>query len=231
MYQRSIQERLPAILETMSRAAEISGRSLDDVRLVAVTKGHPPEAVSAALGSGLMDIGENRVEELERKVSLFLEQRPRWHMIGHLQRRKAKKAAELADMIHSVDSIPLAERLARMGTEMGKDVSVLIQVNTSGEASKSGFSSDETADVVGRLLELGGITPRGLMTMAPLTDDEALIRQTFQALRRVGEGLADLPEIGALELSMGMSNDFGIAIEEGSTMIRLGTALLGARSA
>lgn len=231
MYNRAIQERLPRIQETMARAAERSGRSVDEVKLVAVTKGHPPEAIQAALDAGLTEIGENRVESLEQKVPLFQNDGPTWHMIGHLQRRKAKGAASLADLIHSVDSIQLAERLARIGGEIDKRIAVLIQVNASGEATKGGFSPAEVPDAVGRMAELDGILPRGLMTMAPFTNDEHVIRETFKTLRRVGEVCTDLPNMAVPELSMGMSNDYAVAIEEGSTMIRLGTALLGARPA
>ena len=231
MYSRAIQDRLPTIQDQMEEAATKAGRSVDEVKLIAVTKGHPPEAISAAIEHGLTEIGENRVESLEQKVPLFQENRPTWHMIGHLQRRKAKSAVQLADMIHSIDSIQLAERVNRMAIEMEKRVSVLIQVNASGEATKGGFIPEETQEAAERIAALGQVAPVGLMTMAPFTTDEHVIRQTFAVLRRTGEGLSHLPGLASPELSMGMSNDFSIAIEEGSTMIRLGTALLGARPA
>lgn len=229
MYSRIVGERLPEVRETLMLAAERSGRSAGSVGLVAVTKGHPPDAIEAVLAAGIHDIGENRVEELEQKFPLFAGREVRWHMIGHIQRRKAARAVELSHLIHSVDSLRLAERLDRVAEEQGKRAEVLIQVNASGEATKGGFPADEALDGIGHVAELDWLQPVGLMTMAPFTDDDTVIRNTFRTLRRVHEEASALPGYTARELSMGMSNDYALAVEEGSTLVRLGTALLGER--
>ncbi|NNM31450.1 MAG: YggS family pyridoxal phosphate-dependent enzyme [Gemmatimonadetes bacterium] len=231
MYARIVGERLPRVQERLILAAEKSGRSPESVRIVAVTKGHPPGAVDAVLRAGVCDLGENRVEELEQKFPMFDGRGAIWHMIGHLQSRKAARAAAIADLIHSVDSVRLAERLDRAAAQAGARLDVLIQVNTSGEATKGGLAAEGALDEIGRIAELDRLNPIGLMTMAPFTSDESTIRSTFRSLRRLGDEARSISGFTAKELSMGMSNDFEIAIEEGSTMVRLGTALLGERQA
>ena len=228
-YARSLHERLPRVREVISAAAERSGRDPSSVRMVAVTKAHPVGAVSAVLAAGLRDIGENRVEELGEKVPVVRDAGVRWHMIGHVQRRKASRAARLATLIHSVDSIRLAEKLSRFGEAEGRRVPVLVQINASGEAAKGGFAAAGAVDAVGGIAQLAGLRVRGLMTMAPFTGDEAVLRSTFRRVREVMEAAAVLPGVEGCELSMGMSNDYGLAVEEGSTMVRLGTTLLGPR--
>lgn len=240
LYARSLRERLPRVREVIAAAAERSGRDPSSVRIVAVTKAHPAGAVRAVLAAGLRDIGENRVEELGEKAPLVRDPGARWHMIGHVQRRKAVLAARLASLIHSVDSLRLAEKLSRFGEELGRKVlppmsvnrdrvPVLVQINASGEATKGGFPVGEAVDAVGRIAELPGLRVQGLMTMAPFTDDEAVLRSTFGKVRELMEAAAVLPGVEGCELSMGMSNDYGVAVEEGSTMVRLGTSLLGPR--
>ncbi|MDE2796370.1 MAG: YggS family pyridoxal phosphate-dependent enzyme [Gemmatimonadota bacterium] len=228
-YARTLRERLPRVREVIAAAAERSGRDPSAVRIVAVTKAHPADAVVAAAGAGLSDIGENRAEELDEKLPLVDAPGIRWHMIGHVQRRKAVLAARLASLIHSVDSLRLAGKLSRFGEAEGRRVPVLVQVNASGEATKGGFPVVGAVDAVGGIAELPGLRVQGLMTMAPFTDDEALLRSTFRKVRAVMEAAAVLPGVEGCELSMGMSNDFGLAVEEGSTMVRLGTSLLGPR--
>jgi hypothetical protein len=220
---------LPEVRARIEEAAGAAGRDPDTVRLVAVTKSHPFEAVEAAIGAGLTDLGENRVEELEGKVEAFGRSDVRWHMIGHLQSRKARRAATVADLIHSVDSLRLGEKLSRVGKDDGRVVHVLAQVNTSGEESKSGFSPERAREELHALAELPGIRVDGLMTMAPFVDDEVVLGAAFEGLRRLSERLRTVvPEVGP-ELSMGMTNDLEIAIREGSTMVRIGTALFGER--
>ena len=230
-YDERVAVSLPEIRDRISDAAGRSGRGLTDVTLVAVTKAHPIEAVQAALSHGLFDLGENRTEELEWKRAAVEEGRVQWHMIGHVQRRKAPRLVGVADLVHSIDSVRLAERLSNAAVEAGKVVSVLVQVNTSGEESKGGFRGDGLKDEVRRVLDLPGLEIRGLMTMAPLTDDEALLRRTFEGVRMLHEELRAFGGYCGEHLSMGMTNDFEIAIEEGSTMIRIGTALFGKRMA
>ena len=159
------------------------------------------------------------------------EGKARWHMLGHVQRRKAPRLVGVADLVHSIDSVRLAERLSNAAVEAGKVVSVLVQVNTSGEESKAGFRGAGLKNEVQKVLNLPGVEIRGLMTMAPLTDDEALLRRTFAGVRMLHEELTAVVGYCGEHLSMGMRNDFGIAIEEGSTMIRIGTALFGKRVA
>jgi pyridoxal phosphate enzyme (YggS family) len=228
-YDERVAVSLPEIRDRISDAAGRSGRGLTDVTLVAVTKAHPIEAVQAALSHGLFDLGENRTEELEWKRAAVEEGRAQWHMIGHVQRRRAPRLVGVADLVHSIDSVRLAERLSNAAVEAGKVVSVLVQVNTSGEESKGGFRGDGLKDEVRRVLDLPGLEIRGLMTMAPLTDDEALLRRTFEGVRMLHEELRAFAGYCGEHLSMGMTNDFEIAIEEGSTMIRIGTALFGKR--
>jgi len=229
VYYRGIQERLPRVLDRIAAAAERSGRDPSGVRIVAVTKGHAPCAVEAVAEAGLRDIGENRVDELQRKRAVLNDLAVNWHMIGHVQRRKAGPAARLAGLVHSVDSLRLAEKLSRLGEAEGRRVPVLVQLNVSGEATKGGFPEAEALDGVATVAALGGLRVLGLMTMAPFVADETVLRSTFRKTREVMEAAAGTPGVEGSELSMGMSNDYEIAVEEGSTMVRLGTTLLGER--
>jgi len=231
VYYRGIRARLPRVLDRIAAAAERSGRDPSGVRIVAVTKGHAACAVEAVAEAGLRDIGENRVDELQRKRAALHDLAVNWHMIGHVQRRKAGRAARLAGLVHSVDSLRLAEKLSRLGEAEGRRVPVLVQLNVSGEATKGGFPEAEALDGVGAVAALGGLRVLGLMTMAPFVADEAVLRSTFRKTREVMEAAAGTPGVEGCELSMGMSNDYEIAVEEGSTMVRLGTTLLGERPA
>ncbi len=217
--------------DAIAEAASEAGRDPAAVRLVAVTKGHPLAALEAAVEAGLTDLGENRVEELAEKVAA-LGCEPgavRWHMIGHVQGRKARSAVGLADLIHSVDSLKLAQRLARAAIESGRTVTVLAQVNTSGEAAKHGLAAAEAEDAVLRMAELSGLRVAGLMTMAPLTGDARVLTTTFGGLRELRDRLRLAGARMGGELSMGMTNDLAAAVREGSTMVRIGTALFGER--
>lgn len=228
-YAEHLAEALPRVREEIARAAERSGREPDAVRIVAVTKGHPVEAIRAALDAGLGDLGENRVAELVDKVGAVGRGGPTWHMIGHVQRRKVPDLLPVVDLIHSVDSMRLAERIDRVVAEGEGPVDVLVQVNTSGEDAKGGFEGPGASDDVLAVAALPGLRVRGLMTMAPFVDDEKVLRATFAGLRRLRDDVRRHdPEIG-LHLSMGMTNDLRFAVEEGSTMVRIGTALFGAR--
>jgi pyridoxal phosphate enzyme (YggS family) len=226
--------------ERIAAAAQRAGRAPGEVTLVAVTKTRPPHVVAAAHQAGLRDFGENRVEEAKDKIPLVRDLIPpqeqlRWHMIGHLQRRKARLAVALFDTIHSVDSLRLAERINRMVEEREKVVPILLEVNVSGESTKYGFdlsrvagSSAEAAfiDDVERILALPHVRPCGLMTMAPIVPEPELARPVFVALRALQENLSRrFPEADWRELSMGMTDDFEVAIEEGATMVRIGRAI------
>jgi PLP dependent protein len=230
-YQDQLREGLARVRETIGAAAERSGRSPDSVGIMAVTKGHPLEALQAALDVGIEDLGENRVSELERKREALAEDpRPRWHMVGHVQSRKAPRVRETAHVLHSLDSLKLAERFERTAPDGGEPLPVFVQVNTSGEDAKYGFSPEEFRAQIQRILELPSLRVKGLMTMAPYTDEESVLRTTFRGLRELQEeARSEVEGYTGHELSMGMSNDFEVAVEEGSTMVRLGTALLGER--
>jgi pyridoxal phosphate enzyme (YggS family) len=229
-YAARLERALPAVRERIERATSAGARPPGSVQLIAVTKGHPVEAIDAALAAGLKDLGENRMHELEQKAAARSGSGVNWHMIGHIQGRKARRFAELAHLIHSVDSTKLAERLSRVAVEDGIEVAGLAQVNTSGERSKSGFDSVEAVEQIHRIAELPGLRVEGLMTMAPFVDDEVALSGAFAGLRDVLEKLHSVTGAVGPELSMGMTNDLEIAIREGSTMVRIGTALFGERA-
>jgi PLP dependent protein len=228
-YVSRIRSALPEIRERMARAAERSGRGPHSVRLITVTKSHPIEAAAAAVECGLLELGENRAEELEWKTDALDAPGLQWHMIGHVQGRKVNKLVGRADLVHSIDSVRIAERFSRVVVESHTNVEVLVQVNVSGEEAKSGLDADRALDEVLGICALPGMIVRGLMTMAPFVRDESVVRGAFCGLRRIHERLLGHDEYEGTELSMGMTNDFEVAIEEGSTMIRVGTALLGPR--
>jgi pyridoxal phosphate enzyme (YggS family) len=209
------------------RVAQVRRRVGQDVTIIAVTKTYGPDAVEAAWRSGLRDVGENRVQEAVAKMAAI--QVPvRWHLIGHVQRNKVKDVDGFA-LVHSVDSARLADALDELGVARARAVDVLLQVNTSGELSKYGWAPEDLRAEAERLVERPGVRVRGIMTMAPLDAPVDVLRATFRGAR---EALAVVRDAGhpATELSMGMSNDFEIAVEEGATMVRLGTILFGARA-
>ena len=227
-----LQHRLSRLRETITRAAERAGRAPDAIEILPITKGHPASLIHMVEAAGLPAVGENRVAEAEEKRVSCGGSNLRWHMVGHVQRNKAAKAVELFDVIESVDSLRLARRLQAVAEQAGVDeVQVLAQVNTSGEAAKSGFAPGPALDQIGAMCELAALRVGGLMTMAPFTSDERLLRDTFSATRELLERCRR--EVGGFEgrvLSMGMSNDFEIAVEEGATRLRLGTVLFGERA-
>jgi pyridoxal phosphate enzyme (YggS family) len=240
----AIETNLARVRERVAAAARRAGRRPKEVTLVAVTKTHPAHVVAEAYQAGLRDLGENRVEEASGKIPIVQEQvgasgRIRWHMIGHLQRRKARLAVALFDIIHSVDSLRLAQRIDRMLAEGEKVMPVLLEVNVSGEASKYGFDQSPAvgpekraaflADVE-QILALPHLRLRGLMTMAPIVADPEEARPVFVALRRLRDDLRQrFPEADWRELSMGMTDDFEVAVEEGATLVRIGRAIFGER--
>jgi pyridoxal phosphate enzyme (YggS family) len=231
MQDSRLAETVAAVREQIDGALARAGRT-DQVRLVAVTKGHSADVVRAAIAAGLDRLGENRIGELASKVEAVGRDAAEWHMIGHLQRNKARTGVPLFDRIHSIDSLRLARTLSQEAVRAERVVRGYMQVNVSGEDAKGGFGPSNAVDALGSMAELEAVEIHGLMTMAPYTDDEKVLRETFAGTRRLLERLQrDVP--GALhgaELSMGMSNDFEIAIEEGATVVRLGTVLFGERS-
>lgn len=224
-----LSERLAAVRETIERARERRGGGIGQtVTIVAVTKTYGPDAPAAAYAAGLRDVGENRVQEAVAKMAQVAAPL-RWHLIGHLQRNKVKQVDGF-HLVHSMDSARLADALAAHGTTRGKAVEVLMQINVSGEGTKGGYETADVAREAERLRGLPGLVVRGVMTMAPFDADVATLRRVFAGARRSGDELraAGHP---ASELSMGMSGDYEIAVEEGATLVRLGTILFGARAA
>lgn len=228
----SIRSNRERISSRIADAAKRSGREPDAVRLMAVTKTQPRELVELALESGLTLFGENRVQEALEKYRR-LRGRVELHLIGHLQRNKAKSAAGFFDCVQSVDKASTARELNKRAEAEGAEMRVLVEVNTSGEESKFGVRGDEALwallDVLGGL---DSLSPQGLMTIGPFTSDEGRIRRAFSSLRSLFEQARQrFPELSLDTLSMGMSNDYAIAVEEGSTLVRIGTALFGPRPA
>lgn len=224
-----IRENLERVRERISSAQSRAGLE-GAVTIVAVTKTHPAAVVEAGLEAGLERFGENRVQELEEKVAAVGRERAEWHLVGHLQRNKVRQALPLFDLIHSINSLRLARELSKEAERAGQVVEGLVQVNTSGEASKYGFDEAEAVAAVAQIAALPMLRISGLMTMAPFTADEAELRRCFSRARMLFEQCSsEIAEFEARHLSMGMSNDFEIAVEEGSTMVRLGTVLFGER--
>jgi pyridoxal phosphate enzyme (YggS family) len=222
-------ERLVHIRGEIAQRLETGGWT-HTVAIVAVTKGFGPEAVRAALAAGLPDVGENRVQEALEKMSQVTDAGVAWHLIGHLQRNKAKLVTGRFTLVHSVDSLELAEDLDRRAAAAGIRQRVLVQVNMAGEGQKSGCAPADAPALVRRVAALTALALDGLMTMAPLTDEVDVQRRTFRGLRQLRDALQE-EGLWLPTLSMGMSGDYVTAVEEGATVIRLGTALFGTRTA
>lgn len=237
-----IAARLEHIQAQIRDACQRAGRAAHEVTLVAVSKTHPADAVRAAIDAGLRHFGENRVEEAVSKIAdvrVGSSQTVHWHMIGHVQSRKARDLPGWFAMVHSIDTVRLAEKLACSQAEAGGTIDVLLEMNVSGEASKSGFSAhgwrssettrSELAAALTTIATLPGMRVRGLMTMAPIADEAETVRWVFADLRELRDRLASETGVALPELSMGMTDDFPVAIEEGATLIRIGRALFGER--
>ncbi|HZM85799.1 MAG TPA: YggS family pyridoxal phosphate-dependent enzyme [Blastocatellia bacterium] len=225
-----IRERLVRVRERIARAAERAGRSADDITLIAVSKTFDSTTVQQAVDAGARDLGENRVQEAIAKVGV-VQGEARWHLIGHLQSNKARQAVEAFDVIHTIDSNQLADRLDRIAGDLGRRPSVLVQVDLAHEPTKSGADESELPAIVEALESASHLEFRGLMTLPPFFDLPEQARPYFRKLREILEGLnRDRSTDQRLtELSMGMTNDFEVAIEEGATMVRVGTAIFGVR--
>ncbi|MCH8026000.1 MAG: YggS family pyridoxal phosphate-dependent enzyme [Chloroflexi bacterium] len=229
----NIASNLAWVRQRIDTACRRAGRSIEDVTLVGVSKGVSAQAVAEACAAGLTDVGENRVQEAAAKIEAVAEylrrpgrrgiegsHQPTWHLIGHLQTNKAKTATNLFDILHSVDSLRLAQALSRRANEL---LPVLLEVNVAQDAAKFGFAPEEVTSALAAIAALPNLDVRGLMTIAPLTDDPETSRPFFRRLRELRDTL------GLAELSMGMTGDFEVAIEEGATMIRVGRAIFGPR--
>jgi len=229
-----IAPRVAAVRQRIARAAERAGRPPEAVTLVAVSKTFPAEAVREAFVAGLRHFAENKVQEAEAKLGGLEELHAAgavWHLVGHLQGNKARKAAQLFDRIDSLDSVALGERLARLAGEAGRCLPVLVQVDLAGEATKFGLPEAELPTALERLRGLAGLRLDGLMVLPPWSEDPEASRPYFSRLRSLCERARSAGLLAGAELSMGMSHDLEVAVEEGATLVRVGTALFGERTA
>ncbi|MFL6211572.1 MAG: YggS family pyridoxal phosphate-dependent enzyme [Pyrinomonadaceae bacterium] len=229
----SISEQVAAVRRRIDASARAAGRTPAEVKLIAVTKTHTVETVRAALAAGLTDFGENRVQEADGKIAQLAQGAARWHLIGHLQANKARRAVKLFDVIHSVDTAALVARLERLcAEEERRELPVLVQVDLAGEATKTGARETELVQLVSQCQRCERVQLVGLMTLPPFFDQAEQVRPYFRRLRELRDEWQARGAFGARtgELSMGMTHDFEIAISEGATMVRVGTALFGARA-
>ncbi|MDZ4767809.1 MAG: YggS family pyridoxal phosphate-dependent enzyme [Chloroflexota bacterium] len=239
----TIADNIARVRDQIAAACARAGRSPDQVTLIAVSKTHPADDLMAAAAAGVQHFGENRVEESSIKipqVQARLDAPVTWHMIGHVQSRKAKEVVPLFDTVHSIDTLRLAEKLARAALDADKTLAAFVEINVSGEASKSGVAAynwQDDAEVraalietLGAIVALPGLQVRGLMTMAPLTDDVEAARPVFASLAALRDWIAERIGVSLPELSMGMSDDFPVAIEQGATLVRVGRAIFGERA-
>lgn len=227
-----LKERVRLVNRRIAEAAARSGRGPGSVKLIAVTKTHPPRVVRSAIDAGLSVFGENRVQEALPKIDETACTDCEWHLIGHLQKNKARKAVRSFDMIHTVDSVQLASRLQRICVEEGRDsLPVLIQVSLAGEATKSGVAESGLMEITAAIAGLGNLELAGLMTIPPFLSDAEEVRPYFRNLRKLRDRLRKTGVFEEREghLSMGMSHDYEAAIEEGATLVRVGTAIFGPR--
>jgi hypothetical protein len=230
-----ITDSIEAVRERIKSAAIRAGRSPDEVRLIAVTKTVGVERIKEAIEAGITTFGENRVQEAQQKIAdhrlQITDHRIEWHLIGHLQRNKAKYAVRLFELIHTIDSIPLAEEVNRQAGKIGKIQRVLVQVKLSEEETKHGVSEGNLLQLIESINKLHNLELEGLMTMPPFFDDPEMTRPFFRKLRELRDEIntSHITHHALQELSMGMTGDFEVAIEEGATMVRIGTAIFGER--
>ena len=228
----TIEKNLADVRERIARAAAKAGRDADEIKLIAVSKTHPAARIEDALAAGVTAIGENRVQEAEDKIAEVGREAAEWHLIGHLQSNKARKAVELFDVIESVDSVDLAKRLERICIEVGRsELPVFIEVDLAGEATKAGIAEDEVPDLVRMLRSCICLRLDGLMIVPPYFEDPEKTRPFFRRLREMRDSLLSEGAFGSGggELSMGMSHDLEVAVEEGATVVRVGTDIFGER--
>jgi len=226
-----LKDRIKHVQERIRAAARACGRPESDIRLVAVSKTMPAEIVKEAIEAGMTDFGENYIQEAREKITTLSTYPVTWHYIGHLQSNKAKYAVRIFDLIHSVDSLKLARELDKCARKNGKVQDVLVQVNVAREDSKSGVYVDDTLRLLKDISQLDNIAVKGLMTMPPYFNAPDRVRPFFAALRQLRDRIKDEDIAGIFmqELSMGMTGDFEVAIAEGATMVRVGTAIFGER--
>jgi pyridoxal phosphate enzyme (YggS family) len=227
-----IKENVAGVRERIASACRRCGRRPEDVKLLAISKTSPPECIRAAYEAGLRDFGENRVQEAQAKRPALSDLSIKWHLVGHLQTNKARAARELFQWVHSVDSFRLAQKLDQATAPGAGRLPVLLEVNLGGEESKAGVGETEIILLAEQVSRLATLELRGLMVIPPFFDDSERVRPYFRRLRELAREIdgRNIPNVSMRELSMGMSHDFEVAIEEGSTVVRVGTAIFGARS-
>jgi pyridoxal phosphate enzyme (YggS family) len=225
----NISENISRVEERIAAACRRSGRRREDVKLVAISKTHPAEAVCAAFAAGLRDFGENRVQEAQAKLPALADLRATWHLVGHLQTNKARAARETFHWVHSVDSLRLAEKLAQAAPPGGAWLPVLIEVNLGEEAAQAGVRAAEVQELAEQIGRIEALELRGLMVIPPFLASPEEVRPYFRQLRDLARKIEarHLPNVSMQELSMGMSHDYEVAIEEGATIVRVGTAIFG----
>jgi len=225
-----LKQNIQQVTSRIKAAAERSGRKLEDIRLIAVTKNFSADVVQEAVDNGIVLLGENRVQEAKSKVEL-VKGNVEWHLIGHLQRNKVKDAINIFSMIQSLDSMRLAEEIQKRAEQAEKVIDVLVQVNIGREASKYGIDPDDTEDFVKKIALLPNLRVRGLMAIAPFEENPEDVRIYFRNLYNIFQNLKDksIKNINMEYLSMGMTHDFEVAIEEGANMVRIGTGIFGSR--
>jgi pyridoxal phosphate enzyme (YggS family) len=227
----NISENIARVEERIAAACRRSGRRREDVKLVAISKTRPAEAIRAAFAAGMRDFGENRVQEAQAKFPALADLRATWHLVGHLQTNKARAARETFHWVHSIDSLRLAEKLAQAAPPGGACLPVLIEVNLGEEAAKAGVRAAEVEELAAQVGRLATLELRGLMVIPPFLASPEEVRPYFRQLRDLAREIEarHLPNVSMQELSMGMSHDFEVAIEEGATIVRVGTAIFGER--
>src|SRR5437870_4032723 len=225
----SIAENLARVREQIALAAAKVGRAVGGIELVAISKTHDAEKVRAAFDAGQSLFGESRVQEARVKIP-ELPSNMRWHFVGHLQKNKIRHALPLFEMIHSVDSLALAQEINRIGEEEGMRPRVLLEINVAGEGSKFGFAPDKLREQMEELLALPRLSVLGLMTIPPLSEEPEVSRKYFIQLRELRDRLQTEFRVDFAQLSMGMTQDYAVAVEEGATLVRVGTAIFGERS-
>jgi len=224
----NIEANLNRVKNEIAQAAQVSGRNVTDIELVAVTKIHPAETVREAVEAGQLVFGESKVQEARVKIPL-LPSNLRWHFIGHLQKNKIRHALPLFELIHSVDSVDLAQAIDRIAHENGLHSRILLEVNVAGEGSKFGFKAATLRAELESLLMLPRLSIEGLMCIPPLAEEAEISRKYFVELRELRDALEKEFQVKLPQLSMGMTNDYGVAVEEGATLVRVGTAIFGER--
>ena len=229
----TVSTNVACVRDRMELAARRAGRNIREITLVAATKGVEPKRVKEAIASGVRVFGENYVQEAQEKIQKTRRKNISWHFIGHLQKNKAKQAVELFDMIQTVDSIALAKELSKKAKTAKKPIDVLIEINLAGEKTKAGVAAKNLSKLVHEMAKLENLNLKGLMALPPYYEDPEMSRPFFVTLRRLAERInkENIPGVTMRELSMGMSNDFEVAIEEGATLVRVGTAIFGEREA